>query len=98
MRFSCPNPWSSALVRTAYCSLFVPSCQVISQAVFAEVEDFRGSAAGGRLFDVQRLGAGRLALRIERDFFHAGFGLAQQILAAAFERLAALVDGDRFLE
>src|SRR5580700_7239574 len=56
------------------------------------------AAPASKLFDVERLGAGRLALRIERDFFDARLGLAQQILAAAFERLAALVDGDRFLE
>src|SRR5437588_656048 len=50
------------------------------------------------LFHVERLGAGRLARRIERDLLHPCFGLAQQLLAAALERLAALVDGDRFLE
>src|SRR5712691_6911872 len=47
---------------------------------------------------VQRLGSGRLAAGIERDFFDPRLGLAQQLLAAAFERLAALVDGDGLLE
>src|SRR5208282_3083548 len=46
------------------------------------------------LLDVQRLGAGRIARGIERDFLHPRFRLPQQILAAALERFAALVDGD----
>ncbi len=49
-------------------------------------------------FHVERLGAGRLAGGIERDLLHARFGLAQQFLAALLERLAALVDRDRFFE
>src|SRR5207244_12321675 len=52
----------------------------------------RGSA------DVERLGAGRLTRAVERDLLDAGFGLAQQLLAAALERFAALVDRHRFLE
>src|ERR1700733_7895734 len=50
------------------------------------------------LLPIQRLGAGRLAGRVERDLLDTRLGLAQQIFAAALERLAALVDGDRFLE
>src|SRR5580704_6466439 len=51
-----------------------------------------------RLRDVKRLGAGRLAGGIERDPLYPRLGLAQQLLAAALEQLAALIDGDRFLE
>src|SRR5205085_1958479 len=47
---------------------------------------------------LERLGAGRLAGGVERDLLHARLGLAQQFLAAALERLAALVDRHRFLE
>src|SRR5215467_10471546 len=50
------------------------------------------------LFDVERLGSGRLAGGIERDLLHARLGLPQQLLAAALERLAALIDRDRLLE
>src|SRR5262245_13374451 len=46
--------------------------------------------------DVERLGAGRLARAVERDLLDPGFGLPQQLLAAALERLAALVDRHRF--
>src|ERR1700732_561449 len=48
--------------------------------------------------DVERLGAGRLAGGIERDLLHPRLRLAQQLLAAALEQLAAFIDGDRFLE
>src|SRR5208282_1436309 len=51
-----------------------------------------------RSLDVERLGADRLALRIQRDLRDARLGLPQQILTTVLERLAALVDGDRFLE
>src|SRR4051812_29725010 len=50
------------------------------------------------LLNVERLGAGRLAGGIERDFLDARLGLAQKLLATALECLAAFVDGDRFLE
>src|SRR4051812_20960384 len=50
------------------------------------------------LLHIERLGAGRLARSIERDLFHARFGLAQEFLAALLERLAALVDEDRLFE
>src|SRR5580700_5676340 len=51
-----------------------------------------------RLFDVKRLGAGRLAGGVERDLLHPRLGLPQQLLAAALEELAAFIDGDRFLQ
>ena len=35
---------------------------------------------------------------VERDLFDPRLGLLQQFLAAAFQRLAALIDRDRFLE
>ena len=54
-------------------------------------------AAGGSV-DVERLGSGRLAAGIERDLLDPGFGLAQQLLAAALEVFAALIDGNRFLK
>src|SRR5262245_56481322 len=54
--------------------------------------------AGARSGDVERLGAGRLAGGIEPDLLDPSLGLAQQLLAAALECLAALVDGDRLLE
>src|SRR5689334_4150324 len=47
---------------------------------------------------VERLAALRLAGRIEGDLLHPRLGLAQQLLAAALEHLAALVDRDRLLE
>src|SRR5712691_10886727 len=50
------------------------------------------------LFDVERLGSGRLARGIEGDLLDPGLGLAQQFHAATLERLAALVDRDRLLE
>src|SRR5262245_7931182 len=50
------------------------------------------------LLDVERLGSGRLASGVERDLLDPRLGLPQQLLAAALECLAALIDGDRFLE
>src|SRR2546430_1138659 len=47
---------------------------------------------------IQGFGAGRLAAGIERDLLDPRLGRAQQFLAAALERLAALVDRDRLLE
>src|SRR5882757_11348451 len=49
-------------------------------------------------FHVEGLGAGRLARSVERDLLDPRLGLAQQLVAAALERLAALVDRHRFLE
>src|SRR5262249_23324179 len=54
--------------------------------------------AEAALLYVERFGAGRLARGIEGDLLDARLGLAQQLLAAALERFAALVDGNRFLE
>src|SRR5215471_4287821 len=54
--------------------------------------------AGARSVNVERLGAGRLAGGIEPDLFHPSLGLLEQLLAAALERLAALIDRDRLLE
>src|SRR5579883_584621 len=51
-----------------------------------------------RSLHIERLGASRLAGGVEGDLLHPRLGLAQQLLAAALERLAALVDRDRFLE
>ena len=48
--------------------------------------------------DIERPGAGRLAGGIERDLLDPRLGLPQQFLAAALERLAALIDRDRFFE
>src|SRR5206468_4257562 len=47
---------------------------------------------------VERLGPGDLAVGIGGNLVDAGLGLAQQFLAAALQRLAALIDRDRFLE
>src|SRR5712691_2642154 len=76
-----------------------------SMASAARASPGAGSLPGKKLMaltlslcHVQRLGPGRLAAGIERDFFDPRLGLAQQLLAAALERLAALVDGDGLLE
>jgi hypothetical protein len=45
--------------------------------------------------DVERLGAGRLAVLIERDLLDARLGLAQQRVTMGLQRLAPLVDEDR---
>src|SRR6516165_91896 len=50
------------------------------------------------LFHIQRLGTDGLAVRVERDLLDPCFGKAQKLLAAALERLAALVNEDRFFE
>src|SRR5262249_9153704 len=50
------------------------------------------------ILDVEGLGAGRLAVLVERDLLDAGLGLAQQPVAMDLEGLAALVDEDRILE
>src|SRR5882757_7722217 len=52
----------------------------------------------GRSIDVERLGSGGLAAGVERDLLDAGLGLAQQLLAAALEAFAALIDCNRLLK
>src|SRR4051812_745692 len=47
---------------------------------------------------VERLGSGWFAGRIKRDLLDACLGLAQQLFAAALERLAALVNHHRLFE
>src|SRR6185295_9899181 len=47
---------------------------------------------------VERLGSGDLAVGIGGNLVDAGLGLPQKFFAAALQRLAALVDRDRFLE
>src|SRR2546422_2506207 len=47
---------------------------------------------------VERLGPGDLAVGIGGNLVDAGLGLPQQFLAAALQRLATLIDRDRFLE
>src|SRR5579871_3400298 len=78
-----------------------------SMASAAAASPGAGSATGEKLIrasrgfpslHVERLGAGRLAAGIERDPFDPRLGLPQQVLAAALERLTALVDHDRFFE
>src|SRR5258708_4973697 len=51
-----------------------------------------------RLVNVQWLGSGGVSGRIQGDFLDGGLGLPQQFLAAALERLAALVDRYRLFE
>src|SRR5262249_29599393 len=60
------------------------------------LQDFSRSQSAS--VHIERFSPGRLAGSVERDLLHPRFGLTQQLLAAAFERLAALVDGNRFLE
>src|SRR5262249_40949224 len=48
--------------------------------------------------DVERLGSGRLAGGVDRDLLDAGLGLAQELLAAALEAFAALIDCNRLLK
>src|SRR6202021_2449508 len=48
--------------------------------------------------NVERLSADRLAVRIGRDLVAPCLGLPQQFLAAPFQGLAALVNGNRFLQ
>src|SRR5438132_2263605 len=47
---------------------------------------------------VERLGPGGLARGIGGDVVNAGLVLAQQLLAAALQGFAALIDFDRFLQ
>src|SRR5258706_11176332 len=47
---------------------------------------------------VERLAAARFAVAAETDLLDAGLGLAEQALAMLLQRLAALVDGNRFGE
>src|SRR6476619_7034659 len=58
---------------------------------------FLRKAASGSV-DVERLGTGRLAAGVERDLLDAGLGLAQQLLAAALQAFAALIDRNRLLK
>src|ERR1700742_2661966 len=58
----------------------------------------KGGPDRGQSLHVKRRDAHRLAAGIGGDLLDAGLGLAQQFLAAALERLAALVDRHRFLE
>jgi hypothetical protein len=50
------------------------------------------------VLDVERLGAGRLVVRIERDLLDLGFRLAQQRIAMRLQRLSPLIDLDRGLK
>src|ERR1700754_1679236 len=47
---------------------------------------------------VERLGSGDLAIAVGGDLVDPRLSLPQQLLAAPFQRLAALVDGDGFLQ
>src|SRR6185312_8650641 len=55
----------------------------------------RGNASS---LNVERLGAGGLAVGIGGDLVNPCLRLPQQLLASSFQRLAAFVDRDRFLE
>src|ERR1700730_2201165 len=48
--------------------------------------------------NVERLGTGHLAAGVGSDFVDPRFGLPQQFLAPPFQGLAALVNGDGFLQ
>src|SRR5437016_13394351 len=61
------------------------------------LDDVLCRVAGGSV-DVERLGSGRLSAGVERDLLDTGLGLAQQLLAAALEAFAALIDGNRLLK
>src|SRR5262249_23274492 len=50
------------------------------------------------LLNVERLGAGHLAIGVGGDLVDAGLSLPQQFLAALLQRFTALVDRHRFLE
>src|SRR2546429_7369225 len=54
--------------------------------------------AARALLNVERLRPGHLAGGVGGDLVDASLGLPQQLLAAPFERLAPLVDRDRFLK
>src|ERR1700730_7907880 len=53
---------------------------------------------GVPLLNVERFSPGDLPRRVGGNLVAAGLGLPQQFLTAAFQGLAALVDGDRFLQ
>src|SRR5262249_46134816 len=55
-------------------------------------------AHGTTLLHVEGLRPGRVAGSVEGDLFDPRLRLTQELLAAALEHLAALVDRDRFLE
>src|SRR5829696_8019020 len=60
-----------------------------------------GSSAGCQLMSVARVErrrSGRLAGGADGDLLDAGLGALEERLAMLLQRLAALVDGDRFLE
>src|SRR6476659_4297982 len=57
-----------------------------------------GELEGELVLDVERLGAGRLVARIQRDLLDLGLRLAQQRVAMGFQRLAPLIDQDRRLK
>src|SRR5262245_8858703 len=79
-------------------SLAGKKLMTISPLPMADARPAGADRGGARSGNVERLGAGRLAGGIEPDLLHPSLGLAQQLLATALERLAALVDGDRLLE
>src|SRR6185312_6914943 len=53
---------------------------------------------GPESLHVKRFGSGDLAVGIGGNLVDAGLGLPQQFFAAALQRLAALIDRDRFLK
>src|ERR1700676_4489912 len=57
-----------------------------------------GPRRPGRSLNVERLGAGDLAIGVGGDLVDPRLGLAQQFLAAPLQGLATLIDGDRFLQ
>src|SRR6478609_5759443 len=57
-----------------------------------------GELEGDLVLDLERLGAGRLIVRIQRDLLDLGLRLAQQRVAMGFQRLAPLIDQDRRLK
>ena len=58
----------------------------------------RSELEGELILDVERLGARRLVVGVERDLLDLGFGLAQQRIAMGFQGLAPLIDEDRGLK
>ena len=69
-----------------------------SQGRLASHPCLRGELEGELILDVERLGAGRLVVGVERDLLNLGLGFAQQRIAMGLQRLAPLVDEDRGLE
>src|SRR5262245_41697308 len=51
----------------------------------------------GSVLDVERLGAGGLAVLVERDFLDPRLGFSQKRVAMGLQRLAPLIDEDRGL-